>query len=213
MRHLSVRSFWLVAGVIATAAVVGGLLSARPTATADEPKPAHVGADSCKKCHFKQHSSWKKTGMAKTFESLKPDAAAEKKTAGGLDPKADYTKDPKCLKCHATAYGTETGYPAVVEGKAWTPAEDERAKMLAGVSCEACHGPGSLYSPFKKENPQFKLADIVSRGATQPPKAEECMVCHVRECPTMAKDYAFDFEKAKKSDKDLHDHIPLKFPH
>ena len=92
-------------------------------------------------------------------------------------------------------------------------AEDERAKMLVGVSCEACHGPGSLYSPFKKENPQFKLADIVSRGATQPPKAEECMVCHVRECPTMAKDYAFDFEKAKKSDKDLHDHIPLKFPH
>jgi len=212
------RSNWCLSLAAAAAFVGLGVLvdttrSGSVALAEDAAKPAHIGADGCKKCHFKQFNSWKKTTMATTFERLKPGASPEKKTAGGLDPKADYTKDPKCLKCHATAYGTETGYPAVVEGKAWTPAEDERAKMLAGVSCEACHGPGSLYSPFKKENPQFKLADIVSRGATQPPKAEECMVCHVRECPTMAKDYAFDFEKAKKSDKDLHDHIPLKFPH
>ena len=72
--------------------------------------------------------------------------------------------------------------------------EDRRAS-----TCEACHGPGSLYSPYKKDHPDFKLADIEKLGATTPPKAESCMACHVKECPTMPKDYAFDFEKAKKS--------------
>ena len=195
-------------GVLVEATRSGGLALAE-----DPAKPAYIGPEGCKKCHFKQFGSWKKTGMATTFDRLKPGEAAEKKTAAGLDLKVDYTKDPKCLKCHSTGYGTETGYPAVVEGKAWTPAEQERATMNARVGCESCHGPGSLYSPFKKEHPDFKLADIQSRGATTPPKAEQCMACHVKECPTMPKDYAFDFEKAKKSDKDLHEHLPLKFPH
>lgn len=213
MRHPSVRSFWLVASVIATAGIVGGLLSTRPTAQADDPKPAYVGADACKKCHFKQHSSWKKTGMAKTFESLKPDVAAEKKTAGGLDPKADYTKDPKCLKCHATGYGTESGYPAPpAAGAACTPAEEERMKLNQGVTCEACHGPGSLYGPYKKDHPDFKHADIEKLGAVIP-KAETCLPCHVKECPTMPKDYAFDFEKAKDAKDKIHDHVPLKGQH
>jgi hypothetical protein len=211
------RSIWALSLAAAAAFIGLGVLvdSTRSgnRALAEDAKPAYIGADACKKCHFKQNGSWKKTAMASAFEKLKPGEAAEKKTAGGLDPKADYTKDPKCLKCHTTGYGTDSGYPAVVEGKAWTPAEEERAKLNMGGTCEACHGPGSLYSPYKKEHQDFKLADIVARGATQPPTAEQCKACHVKECPTMAKDYAFDFEKAKKSDKDIHDHIPLKFPH
>lgn len=202
---------------IAAFFVLGAFAGAsRPTGIAlaeDAPaKPAHIGPEACKKCHFKQFQSWKKTPMASAFEHLKPDAAVEKKTAGGLDPKKDYTTDAKCLKCHVTGYGTESGYPAVVEGKAWTPAEEERAKLVTNVGCEACHGPGSLYAPFKKDHPQFKLAEIVALGATTPPKAEQCMVCHVKECPTMPKDYAFDFEKARKSEG-VHAHVPLKYPH
>lgn len=213
MPQSTVRSLWLVAAAAAVGAVVlGGVLTSRSPASADEPKPAYVGADSCKKCHFKQHASWKKTGMAKTFESLKPDVAAEKKTAGGLDPKADYTKDPKCLKCHATAFGKESGYPTPpADGAACPPGDAERAKLNEGVTCEACHGPGSLYGPYKKDHPDFKLADIEKLGAVVP-KADVCMACHVKECPTMPKDYAFDFEKAKGS-KDIHDHVPLKNPH
>ncbi len=212
MNGSKLRSFWLVAGAIAAAGFFGGLLSARPTAQADDPKPVHIGADGCKKCHFKQQSSWKKTPMAKTFESLKPDVAAAKKTAGGLDPKADYTKDPKCLKCHTTGYGTPTGYPTPpAAGAVCTPEEDARAKLNQGITCEACHGPGSLYGPYKKDHPDFKFAEIAKLGAVMP-TAESCLPCHVKECPTMPKDYAFDFTKAKGS-KDIHDHVPLKGKH
>jgi hypothetical protein len=212
------RSIWCLSLAAAAAFVgIGALVDVTRSgglAVAEEPaKPTYIGPEACKKCHFKQYGSWKKTPMANTMDKLKPGEAAEKKTAGGLDLKVDYTKDPKCLKCHSTGYGTDTGFPAIVEGKAWTPAEEERATSFGRVACEACHGPGSLYAPYKKEHQDFKLADIQALGATTPPKVEQCMACHKKECPTMPKDYAWDFEKAKKSTKDLHEHIALKFPH
>lgn len=209
------RRPWIVAlAVGVSAAVVTTLLRAPAPVHAEDaaPKPEYAGPGTCKNCHLKQHKSWKATGMAKTFESLKPEACAEKKTKAGLDPAKDYTKDEKCLKCHTTGYGTPSGFPAVVEGKTWTPEEVERAKKNEGVTCEACHGPGSLYWPLKKLNEKFKLAEIVALGATSPPKAEQCMVCHVKECPTMPADYVFDFEKAKHS-PNIHEHVPLKHPH
>jgi hypothetical protein len=206
------RGAWAWVGAfVATVAATTASAPSR-TALAEEAKPAFVGADECKKCHLKQHKSWKATPMSKSFEALKPNAAAERKTKHGIDVAKDFTKDPKCLKCHTTGYGTESGYPAVVEGKELTPEEQTRAARLQGVTCEACHGPGSLYGPFKKSNEKFKLEEVQKLGATSPPKAEQCMVCHVKECPAMPADYAFDFEKAKGS-KDIHEHVPLKHPH
>jgi hypothetical protein len=203
-----------IAGLLALAAgLFASVVADAPPAAAEDPKPEFVGPDECKKCHLKHHKTWKATAMAKAFEALKPNAAADKKKAGGLDPAKDFTKDPKCLRCHTTAFGTPTGFPAVVEGTAWTPAEEERAKKFAGVTCEACHGPGSLAIPIKKANEAFKLEEIQKVGSTTPPKAEQCLACHVKECPTMPADYAFDFEKAKKSNKDFHEHVPLKHPH
>jgi hypothetical protein len=210
----SVRNTWIVAGVLGAAAVIASVLFDAPRVSAeDPPKPQFVGPDNCKTCHLKHHKTWKVTAMAKTFESLKPGAVAEKKKAAGLDPAKDFTRDAKCLKCHTTGYGTSSGYPEVVEGKEWTPQETDRAKRLQGVTCEACHGPGSLYGPFKRDHEAFKLEEVQKLGSTSPPKAEQCMTCHVRECPVMPADYAFDFEKARKSGKDFHDHVPLKHPH
>lgn len=208
------RRSWILAAVVGLTTVVCATLS-RPGPAACEgeaAKPAFVGADNCKKCHLKHHKSWKVTPLAKAFDVLKPGEAAEKKKAAGLDPATDFCKDAKCLKCHTTGYGTETGYPAVVEGKEFTEEEKARAEKTAAVTCEACHGPGSLYGPFKKTNEKFKLEEIVKLGAMAPPTAEQCMTCHAKECPTMPADYAFDFEKMKKS-PNLHEHIPLKFPH
>jgi hypothetical protein len=145
-----------------------------------------------------------------------PEARSGGREEEGREPRPgkDFTKDPKCLACHTTGYGTPTGYPAPpAEGKAWTEAEQQRATRLAGVTCEACHGPGSLYGPYKKDHEQFKLEEIQKLGATTPPTAKQCLVCHVKECPTMPADYTFDFEKAKKSSKDFHEHVPLKYPH
>jgi hypothetical protein len=204
---------WIFTGAVFAAVTVATTLSALGPAVAEEPaKPAFVGPDNCKKCHLKQFKSWKATAMAKSFEALKPGTSPEKKKAGKLDPAADYTKDPNCLRCHTTGYGKETGYPAVVVGKEWTEDEKARATRLEGTTCEACHGPGSLYGPYKKDHEQFKLAEVQALGSTSPPQVEQCMACHVKECPTMPADYAWDFEKGKKS-KDVHEHIPLRFPH
>ena len=156
-----------------------------------------------------RQKSWAKSKLASAFEVLKPGQCDEKKKAAGLDLTKDYTQDVKCLKCHTTAYGTASGYPAPTEGKAFTDEEKTRAALNEGVTCEACHGPGSLYIPIKKANKEYKLAEIVAVGALAPVKAENCAACHANECPTMPKDYKFDFETEKKSDK-MHAHKALK---
>lgn len=181
-------------------------------ADGEKKTPEYVGAKSCKKCHFKQQKTWKKTALASAFEVLKPGQCEEKKKAAGLDLKKDYTKDAKCLKCHATGYGTASGYPTLTEGKEFSEAEKVRAGLNEGVTCEACHGPGSLYIPVKKANKEYKREEIVALGALAPVTADNCSACHVLECPTMPKDYKFDFEAQKASDK-LHAHKALKSKH
>jgi hypothetical protein len=201
-----------VLGVVFAAFVLPGTVV--PSAAAEDKKadPTYIGSAKCKKCHLKQFKSWGKSTLATSFDSLKPDAKAAEKKAAKLDPKKDYTKDPTCLKCHTSGYGTASGYPAVVKDKAFTDAEKERAALNEGVTCEACHGPGDLYSAFKKDNKKYKRSQIVALGAVSPPTAESCAPCHAKECPTMAADYKFDFETAKTSEA-VHAHKKLKYDH
>ena len=102
----------------------------------------YVGTGVCKKCHFKQYMSWKKTTMGRTFDVLKPGKAVEAKKKTNLDPKKDYTKEPACLPCHTTGYGLPGGYRVPSEGDAGAA---KTAKANEGTTCEACHGPGSKY--------------------------------------------------------------------
>lgn len=177
-----------------------------------EDKATFAGADSCKKCHFKQHSSWKKTTMATSFEKLKPDAVADVKKKFNLDPKKDYTKDAKCLECHTTGYGKEGGYPAVVEGKDWTEDEKKRAAMFENVQCESCHGPGSLTNVYKKDNEEYKKEEIMKRGMIEP-NLKNCETCHNDKNPTYTKEKALDYEKAIKDPTKVHVHVELKKKH
>jgi ribosomal protein S18 len=198
---------WLVAAV--AAAMIG---SSSPSARADEKTPEYVGPHTCKKCHFKQYKSWTKGQLSQAFADLKPGAKAEAKTKAGLDPKKDYTKDPKCLKCHVTAYGKPSGYPEVKEGAAWSDEETKRAEMLEGVTCEACHGPGSIFSVYKKDHKDYKIEDVRKMGLISPPPPEQCAPCHAKECPTMGADYKFDYKEKKDSEK-VHKHSKLKHKH
>jgi hypothetical protein len=185
--------------------------ASRTCALADEDAPGFIGPKKCKKCHFKQYKDWSKSTLASTMDSLKPGQAVEAKKAANLDVEKDYTKDATCLPCHVTGYGTETGFPALVEGKAWTEEETKRAEIHGSVTCEACHGPGSKYSPFKKENKQFKRAEIAALGAYSPVEAKHCTNCHNDKSPTF-KGQEFDFEKEKKGEK-VHRHQKLKYEH
>ena len=47
------------------------------TAVADAAD--YIGVKKCKACHIKQYKSWKKTGMANSFENLKPGVKADAK--------------------------------------------------------------------------------------------------------------------------------------
>src|SRR6476660_9123512 len=166
--------------LLALGVVVAGLLcsgsahwtSVRPEAPSDVAATcprledaSYTGADSCKKCHFKQFNSWKKTKMAKAFDSLKPGTAAEAKKKFNLDEKKDYTKDAKCIECHVTGYGKAGGYPKLPEeGKTWTEEETKRATTMENVQCESCHGPGSLTNVWKKDHEDYKKADLLAKG-------------------------------------------------
>lgn len=170
----------------------------------DDPK--YLGSKSCQKCHFKEHASWAKTAMAKAFEALKPNTKADEKKKAGLDPAKDYTKDAKCVPCHVTGYGKPGGYPAITD-TAWTKEEQERAALFEGVGCENCHGPGEQYSPYKKDNKEYKWADIAKLGAVHADE-KTCAACHNKDSPTFKE---FKFEE--KVGKDTHEILKMKADH
>jgi Cytochrome c554 and c-prime len=85
--------------------------------------------------------------------------------ADSLSPQG--RKDPRCLSCHA---------PDLDDG-------------VAGVSCEACHGPGRVYSaPYVMRDPE--LAHLV--GLAEPGE-KACLACHGESAPSLVR-----FEYVKK---------------
>ncbi len=123
------------------------------TVTAQDFK--YIGASKCKMCHNKadkgaQYKAWLDGPHAKAMESLKGDEA----------------KDPKCLKCHSTAAAVDAGLIATL-----TAAE--------GVSCESCHGPGSMY---KKKTIMLSQEKSLANGLILPDE-KVCKTCHNEESP------------------------------
>ena len=75
--------------------------------------------------------------------------------------------DQRCLSCHA---------PDLEDG-------------LAGVSCEACHGPGRVYSaPYVMRDPELARA-----VGLQDPGERVCAGCHTDSTPSLVR-----FEYARK---------------
>lgn len=123
--------------------------------------PTFMGPrEGCRKCHLKQYRSWEKTPHATAFETLPEDRR----------------NDPSCVKCHVTGFGEPTGFKNLAD----TP-------TLANVTCEACHGPGSLY--MDKEVMK-DLHASQTRGLVIPSE-ETCRGCHNGESPTFPG--SFDF--------------------
>jgi mono/diheme cytochrome c family protein len=195
-------------GLLLTFGLNGVVPTVAPALAAACPRleePHYLGSKSCQKCHFKEYGSWQKTKMALAFGSLKPNQALEGRKRANLDPAKDYTKEAACVVCHVTGYGKPGGYPAL--GKEWTEEEKLRAPLLEGVGCETCHGPGEKYSPYKKDNKEYKWADLVKLGAVHPDE-KTCQTCHSKESPTFQ-----PFNFAEKIGKDTHEVIKLKFNH
>lgn len=128
----------------------------------------YIGAAKCKMCHNKpdkgeQFNKWEAGPHAHAMETLK----------------GDEKNDPKCLKCHSTAASVDQSLVATI-------------KVEEGVSCESCHGPGSVYKSAAIMKNQ-KLA--LSKGMILPTE-EVCRKCHNEESPTF-KGFNYDEYVAK----------------
>jgi len=115
----------------------------------------YIGVAKCKMCHNKaekgaQYTKWLASPHAKAMASLK-----------GAD-----LKNPKCLKCHSTAAGADQSLIASIT-------------VEEGVSCESCHGAGSLYKVATVMKDE-KLA--MSKGLVLPDE-KVCIKCHNSESP------------------------------
>lgn len=146
--------------------LLGLALFVSAAATAQQFK--YIGADKCKMCHNKpnkgeQYKKWAEGPHANALDVLK----------------GDEKNDPKCLKCHSTAARVDDSLIASLK-------PDE------GVSCESCHGPGSMYKSAGIMRNQ-KLA--LTKGMILPTE-EVCVQCHNDESPTF-KGFNYDEYKAK----------------
>jgi nitrate/TMAO reductase-like tetraheme cytochrome c subunit len=115
----------------------------------------YIGAPKCKICHNRpnkgsQYDVWEKGPHANALESLT----------------ADEKNNAECLKCHSTAGSVDQSLLAGL-------------KVDEGVSCESCHGPGSVYkSAGIMRNRELAL----TKGMIDPTE-ETCVACHKGEKP------------------------------
>jgi len=102
--------------------------------------------------------------------------------------KIEEQKMPECVGCHTTG----AGKPAAAEAD------------LAGVGCESCHGPGSLYKAMDVMNKSKYQADRPAAHARSVemgliiPDEKTCVTCHNSKSPTFK---GFDFAAAKEKIK------------
>ena len=153
---------------------------------AQAPKFKYVGAAKCKMCHKGEKNGnifeiWEKNSHAKAYATLATEESKAIAQKAGI--KGDPQQAKECLSCHVT------GYEAAADLK------DPSLTMEEGISCEACHGPGSQYKSLKV------MKDIAAgtvKGADfglVTPDINLCVKCHNTKSPTFKE---FKFEEAAK---------------
>jgi hypothetical protein len=102
-----------------------------------------VGAETCSGCHANIHSNWSNTLHARALETLEA---------------LGQGSNPNCVGCHSVGFGEEGGF-----------VDRATTNALAGVGCEACHGPAGAH------------ATNVTDATLRPPvniAASVCGKCH-----------------------------------
>lgn len=159
-----------IVAVFVALGLIAGAASAQ-----DEPAKT-MGPNACAECHKEEAAAWQETHHFKTFREM-----PRRKGAREIAKKMNVRRikaDGLCLNCHFTVQK---------KGK--------RAKAVAGISCESCHGEGKdwikTHSGFSgktekteskaEEQARWKQAD--SSGMIRPVSiyrlAKNCYSCHV----------------------------------
>lgn len=79
-----------------------------------------------------------------------------------------------CLQCHTTYAGDIPGIPKN------SPEEFDHDKILYGIGCERCHGPGAEHVRYQTDNPSAKVAKYIINpaGFTRQQSLDMCAQCH-----------------------------------
>lgn len=218
MGRASLRVYGLVLMTVVSIAVSDEPATNRAAvAESGEARYHYVGIKKCRSCHGKWHESWEVSAKGRSWNALTPGIASELKRMAGLDPENDYRTDTRCLKCHSTGFGSQTGYrvPDPNDGRS-----RRRARKLEGVGCEACHGPGSGFVKIMRDvfnnqrsYTQNELRDAGLRRMTR----EVCYQCHTSEAECIVPDGKGGTHPKGALDVDLHDRkgfhetFPLKY--
>ena len=136
----------LLAGLLTACVTLAVWVFFAPAALAAEDTAVYVGAEACESCHSDQYESFQKnSSKAHSWESVE-------KMLSKLTP----AEQKECYSCHTTGYGKPGGFKSI-----------ESTPELANVSCESCHGPGSLHA--ESGDPE-----LINRT----PDVKECVTCH-----------------------------------
>ncbi|NUQ65499.1 MAG: beta-propeller fold lactonase family protein [Pirellulales bacterium] len=125
----------------------------------------YIGAAGCAECHTGVHtgfqfSKWRTSKHAYAYASLSTPRALE--IAAQMKIQGDPRTSVECLKCHATGYQQPAG------------GLEDTYSIHEGVSCEACHGPGSQHAVEAglKDRPSSMAASLTKVSAAT------CDACH-----------------------------------
>ncbi len=111
-----------------------------------EQAKTYMGAEACAACHEQEYKNF--MTHSKKSHSFKAVATMKKRLTEG--------EVKKCFECHTTGYGKPGGFQSESE----TP-------HLKNLSCEICHGPGSLH--VQEGDPK-----AIKRRV----QVKDCEVCH-----------------------------------
>ena len=133
-------------------------------------KYRYVGNSKCRLCHRKFFIGRKKDLHDHSMDSL---------------IKSGHEKNPKCLSCHSTGYGTPTGFESM-----------ERTPRLANVQCEGCHGPGNEHIRLIKAK---KHGGFLA-GTDNPQRIRNmCINCHTERWNKSYHDLNEAYDKYKRA--------------
>lgn len=160
---------------------------AAAAAAAAAKAASYVGEAKCKMCHIKQHKGWTETAHSRAWAALTkgdPKKIADMAAALKVEIKGSADKTDGCVTCHVTGFQLAGGYPL---------ADAAKAAAVSNVTCESCHGPGSLHisAPMAEKkkfiakatenmckqchtavaSPKFVFAEYVKRGVHAGPAA------------------------------------------
>lgn len=135
----------IMIAVIASILTIGLYIAInRQVAVAQTPDNAtYVPGSKCKTCHIKYFKAHAESAHATAFENIK--FAGEETNV-------------ICLQCHSTGNGKPGGF-----------VDAQSTPDLVGVTCQACHGPGSAHI----EAPKEQKKQTISRFTP-----DTCVKCH-----------------------------------